>query len=554
MSAEESEFSTKRKRFGMSLRDMSEVLEIPIDSAERLESGELSLTTRQKLVMSGLQWKQSTLVAPSEAQVQIDQGQSRNKLLSAERARKVALGQFFTPKPIADYMASLFSEPCGDVFLLDAGAGAGALTRAFIEKWKNVRSTEAIRSRAYESDESVIPKLQATLSELSGGIVKDLSIHSRDFIDEATELVCLGRKQLFTHAILNPPYKKIATNSNHRARLSKAGLETVNLYSGFLGMAIALTKPGGEIVAIVPRSFCNGPYYLPFRKFMIGKVAIDKIHVFNSRKKAFSADKVLQENIIIKLTVGVPQGDVLVSSSTDQEFNDYSEIKRPFADIVVPGDSDLFIHISTEVSDIAEGLSRFRNSLSDLGIDCATGPVVDFRLKEHLRQQICASSVPLLYPGHFVGEKLEWPKLGGKKANAINLAKDTIKWMMPRGHYAVVKRFSAKEEKRRVCASVVNPEVLPSDWIGFENHLNVFHTKKKPIAAEIAWGLVAYLNSEFVDRYFRMFNGHTQVNATDLRKLRYPDLESLMSLGDWFRHAGSVDGELINSKLSELQS
>jgi adenine-specific DNA-methyltransferase len=34
-----------------------------------------------------------------------------------------------------------------------------------------------------------------------------------------------------------------------------------------------------------------------------------------------------------------------------------------------------------------------------------------------------------------------------------------------------------------------------------------------------------------VDQYFRRFSGHTQVNATDLRKLAYPDRETLKAMG-----------------------
>ncbi|MGD6739431.1 hypothetical protein ACP5PY_25070 [Photobacterium leiognathi subsp. mandapamensis] len=46
-----------------------------------------------------------------------------------------------------------------------------------------------------------------------------------------------------------------------------------------------------------------------------------------------------------------------------------------------------------------------------------------------------------------------------------------------------------------------------------------------------AKGLWVFLNSSLVDKYFRQMNGHTQVNATDLRTLRYPTREQLIDMG-----------------------
>lgn len=39
---------------------------------------------------------------------------------------------------------------------------------------------------------------------------------------------------------------------------------------------------------------------------------------------------------------------------------------------------------------------------------------------------------------------------------------------------------------------------------------------------------MAYLNTQTVDDWFRQFNGHTQVNATDVRSLVYPDRDALI--------------------------
>ena len=54
---------------------------------------------------------------------------------------------------------------------------------------------------------------------------------------------------------------------------------------------------------------------------------------------------------------------------------------------------------------------------------------------------------------------------------------------------------------------------------GFENHLNYFHENGEGLPLDLAKGLAAFLNSDAVDQYFRIFSGHTQVNATDLRNL-----------------------------------
>ena len=87
--------------------------------------------------------------------------------------------------------------------------------------------------------------------------------------------------------------------------------------------------------------------------------------------------------------------------------------------------------------------------------------MVDFRLLEYIQQQPAKGTVPLLYPGHFTGQVTEWPKDGIKRGNAIALNSETRKWLYPNGFYTVVRRFSSKEEPRRIVASVVRPRRFP---------------------------------------------------------------------------------------------
>ena len=94
-----------------------------------------------------------------------------------------------------------------------------------------------------------------------------------------------------------------------------------------------------------------------------------------------------------------------------------------------------------------------------------------------------------------------------------------------------VKRFSAKEEKRRLVASIVTPEDFKDEKTAFENHLNVFMQNKHGLDRHIAYGLTAWLNTTWLDGRFRLFSGHTQVNATDLRNLPYPTARQLSDMG-----------------------
>ncbi len=477
-----------------------------------------------------------------------------------EAEKKSQFGQFFTPEGTAAFMASLFPGEAGDCRLLDAGAGIGSLTAAFLNRWRTGGFCfNRVVVDAFELDESLIDHLRSTLEDCDPGADLVANIRREDFVLAA---VAAMEGDLFSaplarysHAILNPPYKKINSKSVYRLALRRVGIETVNLYSAFVALAVALAAPGGQIVAIIPRSFCNGPYYRPFREFILERAAVRHIHLFESRNKAFRDDEVLQENIIIRLERDARQGPVMISTSADDSFAGLVSLEYPFERIVYPDDPERYIHIPTSGEQNAiEQCAAIRFTLGELGISVSTGPVVDFRLKAHLRDMPGEGSAPLLYPCHLSSGGVVWPIRGGKKPNAIEYNADTEKWLYPRGFYCVVRRFSSKEEKRRIVASVVDPDAFGDapPLLGFENHLNLFHENKRPLSEALARGLAVFLNTTAVDQNFRRFSGHTQVNATDLRQIKYPGRETLIELGEWAARQGSVTQAQIDARLESL--
>ena len=80
--------------------------------------------------------------------------------------------------------------------------------------------------------------------------------------------------------------------------MSSVGIETSNLYSAFVWLALELLEDGGEVVATTPRSFMNGSYFRPFRQALASALAFRRVHVYDARDVAFAGDAVLQENVI----------------------------------------------------------------------------------------------------------------------------------------------------------------------------------------------------------------------------------------------------------------
>jgi adenine-specific DNA-methyltransferase len=453
--------------------------------------------------------------------------------------RKSELGQFMTPSIIANFMAGMFSPlKKKNIFLLDAGAGIGSLAAAFMHRAAREKCTH-LQCEAWELDPLLHEPLCTTLRSCEilasrSGLKFKTEIQTSDFITDYSSLFSLGSTKRPTHAILNPPYKKISSTSAYRRALRVIGVETTNLYSAFVSLALNSLEQGGELVAITPRSFCNGTYYKPFREFLLSQSAILRIHVFGSRTHAFKGDDVLQENVIFHIEKGRKQGSIILSTSDDATFANMSSRTMEFSEFVLQDDGEKIFHLMAETNTVRTNRvgNLYSHRLEDIGLSVSTGPVVDFRLRNNLRVSASNDCAPLIYAHHFESGFISHPKQSAKKPNFIALNDHTRKWMMPRGYYTVVRRLSSKEERRRIVPAIFDPTNVQACEIGFENHLNVFHAAKKGLPRGVAKGLAVYLGSTFVDQWLRRFSGHTQVNAGDLRALRYPDLETLKKWGE----------------------
>ena len=446
-------------------------------------------------------------------------------------------GQYFTPEQAAALIVAMPRLPDADpVHILDPGAGSGMLTAAIVERLASDLPKRRIEVTAVEVDSALVPALRRTADlcqdwARSHGADVTVNVVQGDVIAQSTGLDA-RLDASFDLVVMNPPYQKLAAGSPQRRALEALGWDVPNLYTAFLAIGVEALKPGGQLVAITPRSFANGPYFGQFRKKLLRQVAIDRVHTFESRSAVFSDTGVLQENIIISATKAGEPGPVLITASRDH-VGDVTERVIGYDELVSPDDPQEFIRITTD--DAGEqatvAVAALPSALADLGLTVSTGRVVDFRARDNLVDEPSPGSVPLVYPGNLRKGEVQWPRSMGKAQGFVTRHENDHKALLPTGCYVLVKRFSAKEERRRIVAAMWTPERNGFQPVAFENHLNVFHVNGAGVDPKLAWGLCLWLNSTIVDRYFRTFSGHTQVNATDLRSLRYPDADTLRHLG-----------------------
>ncbi|GAB3121132.1 Eco57I restriction-modification methylase domain-containing protein [Glaciibacter psychrotolerans] len=458
------------------------------------------------------------------------EGRRTQSLASLDEDSQAALGQFFTPGIAADLIASMVQLPAsGTLRVLDPGAGSGSLTAAIAARIFREAPAVKLELVAVELDESVCGVLRETLDDIRAtgtelGVEVSTGLVTVDFIEEAASL---GAD--FGLVIMNPPYAKIPAGSPHRKAMARHGVEAPNLYAAFLALGAIALKPGGQLVAITPRSFANGPYFAQFRGFLLDRVSLSRIHVFESRKTVFSDTGVLQENIIIAGTRDGIANTVTLSASTGHE-DEVTERVVPADVIVHPGDLHRFVRIPSAAGadDATSIMQSLPATLEDLGVKVSTGRVVDFRSRDNLVSEPDGGTYPMVYPANIKSGIAIHPMPIGKPQWFQFVEPKDEKLLVPAGAYVIIKRFSAKEERRRIVAGVWSDSTTPA---AFDNKTNYVHSNGTGLDMRLATGLNIWLNSTLVDTYFRVFSGHTQVNATDLRSMLFPSAAALRSLG-----------------------
>ncbi len=438
--------------------------------------------------------------------------------------QKKQLGQFFTDYRIADYMANLFSFETSrneTIEILDCGAGHGILAISLLN---------ILIQKGYK-------KFDLTLYEIDPGVLRDLHQNLSSYKEEHPDITLHYRvieknfildpiRSKFDLIISNPPYFKLKKESPEAKAMIHLIHGQPNIYMLFMAKSADLLKETGEMVFITPRSFTSGAYFKRFREYLLDAVSLDHIHIFNTRREHFKNESILQETIITKFSKQ-NNPNITITSSEDSTFS-YVEELSTTKDLIVEKYRDIIcIPSSADDLKILDLFHAAPSTLEDLGYKISTGKVVTFRNKELLsttpqslfndNKEYC----PLLWMHNFKNDDLLFP-LDHKKEQYIEFSEKSKALLIPTQNYLLIKRFSSKEQHRRINIGYLYKKDLSSSYVGLENHLNYLYRKDRELTSEEMKKLGSFLISVEVDQYFRILNGNTQVNAADILNLPVP--------------------------------
>lgn len=471
---------------------------------------------------------------------------------SVELKHKKSIGQFFTPINIAMFLGSFADLNQKNIRILDPGFGTGILSIALItniiEKQRNIKK---IILDAYEIDTELVKYSLLSLKKLKifleeKNIEFDFNLIEKDFI-LVNELVFtqderqsgIETKELYDIVISNPPYFKISLDDD-RAKIAKCIVSgQPNIYSLFMYASAKLLKQDGCLIIIVPRSFCSGEYFRLFREKFFKLVQLTNIHIFESRKNNFHNEDVLQENIIVvgkrKYFIN-DELNVTISSSFDAlRINEKKEKSIKLKNILNLNSFNKILHIPTTEKDlkVISIFKSWKGNLNKYNIQISTGPVVAFRAKDYLLERKDRNyNVPLYWLHNVKKMKVYWPLRKKGKYEFIELSNDTKPLLVLNKNYIFLRRFSSKDDNKRLVAAPYFFELSGSKFIGIENHLNYIYRPNGFLERNEILGLSALLNSDLFDTYFRTFNGNINVSSTELRLLPLPSLEDIKKLGN----------------------
>ena len=156
-----------------------------------------------------------------------------------------------------------------------------------------------------------------------------------------------------------------------------------------------------------------------------------------------------------------------------------------------------------------------------------------------MRKEPGEHHLPLFYSQHIQEGKVNHNPSGKEYDWIIDSKRGLIQ---KNKNYVFCKRFTAKEEKRRLQCGIYSPKEFEQySFIATQNKINyVDRVDGEEMDIDTTYGVYALLNSTLFDMYYRILNGSTQVNSTEINSIPVPPIHIINRIGNHLRDSGDL--------------
>ena len=200
-----------------------------------------------------------------------------------------SLGQFFTPFPIAQFMAKWITSNPQCNTILDPAVGLGVFFRAILKE-ADVTSYQLI---GYDVDPQVLKKAKILFQGYEDGI----RLINRDYMFN-------DWNNRYDGIICNPPYQRFQNYKNRneilaefQSRLGLALSGLTNLHTLFLLKSVNQLSENGRAAYILPSEFLNADYGVFIKRNLITHKSLKYVIVFDFNENLF--DNVITTSCIL---------------------------------------------------------------------------------------------------------------------------------------------------------------------------------------------------------------------------------------------------------------
>jgi adenine-specific DNA-methyltransferase len=306
---------------------------------------------------------------------------------------------------------------------------------------------------------------------------------------------------------------------------------------------------------VTPTSFLGGQYFKSLRALLSTEAQPIAMDFVSERKGVF--EEVLQDTMLVVYN----KNNRMENSDKNTSVNVHSLksngdgktiIRKDIGRFQLPVGSEdpWLIPKEPEQIELVDKIIKMPGRFNRYGFEIITGQLVWNRNKDRMCSEHLPGSYPIIW-ADAIGTGGE-VKLKSNRPHRLLyfMPSDMQEFLITKKPCILIKRTTAKEQKRRIFASLLPQNMISNNGgVVIENHVNII----KPISEETTISLdtlIALLNSDMFDMIYRLISGSVAVSAFELNNIPLPSLSSMKKLETQISHNASK--EIIEKSIKKM--